>query len=40
LKAAVECAHVVPDVTARTLKSTLRVHVDPSVRVMADEMQS
>lgn len=33
-------AHVVPDVTAPTLKATIRSHVDPSARLMTDEMQS
>jgi transposase-like protein len=33
-------AHVVPDVTATTLKATVRTHVDPSARLMTDEMKS
>jgi transposase-like protein len=33
-------AHVVPDVTANTLKGAVRNHVDPSARLMTDEMKS
>jgi transposase-like protein len=33
-------AHVVPDVTARTLKGAVRAHVDPSAHVMTDELKS
>lgn len=33
-------AHVVPDVTAPTLKTAIRQHVDPSARLMTDELQS
>jgi transposase-like protein len=33
-------AHVVADVTGRTLKATVRKHVDPNARVMTDEMPS
>lgn len=33
-------AHVVPDVTARTLKGAVRSHVDPSARLMTDELRS
>jgi transposase-like protein len=33
-------AHVVPDVTAPTLKSAIRAHVDASARIMTDELRS
>jgi transposase-like protein len=33
-------AHVISDVSAQTLKGTVRVHVDPSARLMTDEMKS
>ncbi len=33
-------AHVIPDVTAPTLKATVRAHVDPSARLMTDELRS
>jgi transposase-like protein len=33
-------AHVILDVTAPTLKETVRAHVDPSARLMTDELRS
>lgn len=33
-------AHVIPDVTAPTLKAAVRKHVDPSARLMTDELKS
>jgi transposase-like protein len=30
-------AHVVPDITAPTLKAAIRAHVDPTARLMTDE---